>query len=67
MYVMLCVRPDICFIIGIMSRYQSNLSLEHWKDLKHILKYLWRMRDYVLVFLSVKMEGWNDGWKSYLL
>ena len=67
MYVMLCVRPDICFIIGIMCRYQSNLSLEHWKDLKHILKYLWRMRDYVLVFPSVKMEGWNDGWKSYLL
>ena len=24
MYAMLCIRPDICFAIGLVSRYQSN-------------------------------------------
>ena len=24
MYVMLCTRPDICYSVGIASRYQSN-------------------------------------------
>ena len=24
MYAMLCTRPDICYVVGIVSRYQSN-------------------------------------------
>ena len=24
MYAMLCTRPDICFTVGMVSRYQSN-------------------------------------------
>ena len=35
MYAMLCTRPDICYAVGIISRYQSNLGLEHWITLKH--------------------------------
>ena len=26
MYAMLCTRPDICFAVGMVSRYQSNLG-----------------------------------------
>ena len=55
MYAMLCSRPDICFEVGMVSRYQSNLGLEHWITVKHILKYLRRMRDYVLVLQSVEI------------
>ena len=50
MYAMLCTRPDICFAIGMVSRYQSDPSEEHWIAVKHIFKYLRRMRDYILVF-----------------
>ena len=50
MYVMLCTRPDICYSIGMVSRYQSNPEPKHWQAVKHILKYLWRMRDYMLVY-----------------
>ena len=50
MYVMLCARPDICFTVDIMSKYQSNPCLKHWTVVKHILNYLWRIRDYVFVF-----------------
>ena len=28
MYAMLCTRPDICFTVGVASRYQSNLGLD---------------------------------------
>ena len=24
MYDMLCTRPDICYVVGIVNRYQSN-------------------------------------------
>ena len=50
MYVMLCTRPDICYSVGMVSRYQSNLGPKHWQAVKHILKYLQRMRDYMLVY-----------------
>ena len=40
MYAMLCTRPNICYAIGIVSRYQSNPGLAHWIAVKHILKYL---------------------------
>ena len=38
MYAMLCTRPDICFVVGMISRYQSELGEEHWIAVKHILK-----------------------------
>ena len=27
---MICTRQDICYSVGIVSRYQSNPSREHW-------------------------------------
>ena len=45
MYAMLCTRLDICFAIGMVSRYQSNLGPEHWIIVKCILKYLRRAKD----------------------
>ena len=50
MYAMLCTRPDICFAVGMVSRYQSDPGEEHWIAVKHIFKYLRRTRDYMLVF-----------------
>ena len=52
MYATLYTRPDICYSVGIVSRYQSNLGLKHWQAVKHILKYLQRMGDYMLVYHS---------------
>ena len=50
MYAMLCTRPDICFAVGIVNQYQSNRRLNHWVAVKHILKYLRKMRNYMLVY-----------------
>ncbi|KAA0062197.1 gag/pol protein [Cucumis melo var. makuwa] len=49
MYVMLCTRPDICYSVGIASKYQSNPKRDHWTAVKNILKYLIRTKDYMLM------------------
>ena len=53
---LLCTRPDIYYAVGIVSRYQSDPREEHWIALKHILKYLRRTRDYMLVYSSGSLE-----------
>ena len=62
MYAMLCTRPDICYAIGIVSRYQSNPGLAHWISVKHILKYLRRTRNYMLIYLGADLNpiGYTD-------
>ena len=56
MYVMLCTRPDICYAVGMVSRFQSNPGLDHWTAVKNILKYLRRTRNYMLVFLGIDLK-----------
>ena len=68
MYVMLCSRPEICYSVGIVSRYQSNPGREHWTVVKHILKYLRRTRDYLLVYHGDELApiGYTDyNFQSY--
>ena len=62
MYAMLCTRPDICYAVGVVSRFQSNPGPEHWMAVKHILKYLRRTRDYMLVYSSgdLNLLGYTD-------
>ena len=62
MYAMLYTRPDIYYAMGVVSRYQSDPEEEHWIVVKHILKYLRRMRDYMLVYSSgsLKTVGYTN-------
>ena len=56
MYAMLCIRPDIYYAMGMVSRYQSDLGEEHWTAVKHIFKYLRRTRDYMLVYHDESLD-----------
>ncbi|KAL2533350.1 cysteine-rich RLK (RECEPTOR-like protein kinase) 8 [Abeliophyllum distichum] len=62
MYAMLCTRPDICYVVGMISRYQSNHGPEHWLAVKHIFKYLRRTRNHMLVYSSPNIVpvGYTD-------
>ena len=62
MYAMLCTRSDICYAVGIVSHYQSNPGMGHWMVVKHILKYLRRTRDYLLVYSGGDLNpiGYTD-------
>ena len=62
MYTMLCTRPDICYVVGIVNRYQSNPGMGHWIAMKHILKCLRRTRDYMLMYSGGDLNpiGYTD-------
>ena len=40
MYAMVCTRPDIAHVVGVVSRYMNNLAKENWMSIKWILRYL---------------------------
>ncbi|XP_059078091.1 uncharacterized protein LOC131876665 [Cryptomeria japonica] len=35
---MVCTRPDIAHVVGVVSRYMSNPGLEHWNAVKWVLR-----------------------------
>ena len=41
MHAMVCTRPNIAHVVGVVSRYMNNLGKEYWKALQWILRY-WR-------------------------
>ena len=49
---MLYTRLNIYFAVDMVSKYQLNLRLLNLVGVKHILKYLRRMRDNMLVTQS---------------
>ena len=62
MYAMMCTRPDICFAIGMVSRYQSNPGPAHWKAVKRILRYLKGTADYTMSYQGkdLRLEGYSE-------
>ena len=40
MYEMVCTRPDIAHVVGVVRRYMNNPGKEHWEAVKWILRYL---------------------------
>lgn len=62
MYAMLCTRPDICYAVGLVSRFQSNPGKAHWKAVKRILRYLRGTADYQLCYQGSKVHlvGYTD-------
>lgn len=40
MYAMLCIRPDLCISLNILSRFQNKNNKELWQNLKRILRYV---------------------------
>jgi len=62
MYAMMCTRPDICYAVGMVSRYQSNPSMEHWKAVKRIMRYLRGTSNYMLCYQAsdLRLIGYSD-------
>ena len=61
-YAMICMRPDMAYSLGIVSRYQSDPGENHWKIIKIILKYLRNTKDQWLVYgeTDLKFMGFID-------
>ena len=50
MYAMVCTRPDIAHVVGVLSRFMSNPGEEHWTAVKRVFRYLRGTSDYGLCY-----------------
>ncbi|KAF5445019.1 hypothetical protein F2P56_034102 [Juglans regia] len=50
MYAQVCTLPDIAYTVGMLGKYLSNPSLDHWKAAKRVMWYLQRTKDYMLTY-----------------
>lgn len=50
MYIMMGSRPDLCFIVGYLARFQDAAGEEHWKHAKRVLRYLQATKKIGLVY-----------------
>ena len=50
MYAQVCIRSDISYVVGMLGRHESNLSLDHWKAAKKVMQYLKGTKDYKLTY-----------------
>ena len=62
MYAMLYTRPDICYAVGVVSRFMSNPGKAHWEAVKWILRYLQGTIEKCLCFGEgeLKVQGYID-------
>lgn len=62
MYAMICTRPDIAQVVGVVSRFMVDPSKEHWDAVKRILRYIKGTSDVALCFggLEFCVRGYVD-------
>ncbi|TYK00058.1 hypothetical protein E5676_scaffold596G00040 [Cucumis melo var. makuwa] len=62
-----CTRPDIAYTIGLLCRFTSRLSLEHWNAIERVMRYLKKTQNLGLHYnkFSTVLEGYIDAdWNS---
>ena len=50
MYSQVCTHSDIAYIVGMLGRYLSNSRMDHWKEVKWVMRYLHKTKDYMLTY-----------------
>jgi len=50
MWGQLATRPDLSFTVSLLSRFQANPGIEHWKALLHVVGYVRNTIDYGLTY-----------------
>ena len=66
MYAMIQTRPDICFAVTVLSRYNRNPNASHMAAIKRVLRYLKGTLDYGITYGNASgLEGFTDAdWAS---
>lgn len=62
MYIMNYTRSNIASLVGKLNRFTNNPSINHWKVINNVLKYLSYILDYGSHYIgySMALEGYND-------
>ena len=58
----MCTRPDIYYVVKMVSLYLENPGIMRWKAVKSILRYLKGTKDYSLCYQGKKLclVGYSD-------
>ena len=49
-YAIDCTRPDITYAVGVLSRFSSKPSRDHWLAIERIMRYLIGTKSYGLFY-----------------
>lgn len=67
MYVMVCIKPYIAQAMVVLSKFMSNIGIEHWTCVKTMIRCMWGTYNYYLVpcdtnvvVKSLKIQGFVD-------
>ena len=50
MYVQVCTRSNIAFVVGMLGRHLSNPGSQQWKVAKKVLRYLQGTKDLIFTY-----------------
>lgn len=59
---MSCIRPDIAFVVVMLSRFTSNPKKPHWDVIHRLMRYLKRTMSIVLFYTGYPtvIKGFSD-------
>jgi hypothetical protein len=63
MYAQVCTHPDLAFVTGILGRFQKNLGISHWNEIKKTLRYIQGTKGLMLTYersVSLEIVGYSD-------
>lgn len=66
MWLMLCTRPDLAYVVGVIGRFSANPKKCHWDIAKRVLRYVKSTKDLHLVFdgsdvsMDMAFHGYSD-------
>ena len=52
-YAIDCTRPDTAYAVGVLSRFTSNLSKDHWLAIEQVMRYLIGTKRYGLFYKKI--------------
>ena len=57
-----CTRPDIAYVVGLLCRFTSRPSVEHWQAIERVMRYLKRTMNLGLHYYKYPtvLEGYSD-------
>ena len=64
-----CTKPDIAYAVGVLSRFTSKPSEDHWLAIERVMRYLIGTKSYGLFYKKyfAAIEGFSDvDWNTLL-